>query len=352
MTARSREEDILASAVDALKQQTGFSLEVKSHKEIRPNQGFDALLTAPGVPGDIAAEIKDWAPQANLDAVVYQLSRLPMRAMLVANYINPAMAERLKAEDISFIDTAGNAYINVPPVYIFIKGQKAATSALPQRKSRAFESSGLRVVFALLCNPELANASYRQLADITDVAVGTVGWVIGGLKEAGFIVDRGRVKGRHLINRQRLLTRWVEDYPLKLRPKLTIGNFMAKDATWWKDCDLAPWGAKWGGEVAAAKLNNYLVPKVATVYLPQEQQNAFLAKARLRKVEPGVQATALVQIYRPFWQNTLDVNADVQRDLVHPILVYADLIATGDSRNREAADTIYETYLARHIGED
>jgi hypothetical protein len=36
-------------------------------------------------------------------------------------------------------------------------------------------------------------------------------------------------------------------------------------------------------------------------------------------------------------------------DMVHPILVYADLLATGDPRNIETAKIIYEKDIVRYI---
>ena len=40
------------------------------------------------------------------------------------------------------------------------------------------------------------------------------------------------------------------------------------------------------------------------------------------------------------------------KDLVHPILVYADLMATGDSRNIEVAEMIYDTEITRFVREN
>jgi hypothetical protein len=41
-----------------------------------------------------------------------------------------------------------------------------------------------------------------------------------------------------------------------------------------------------------------------------------------------------------------------QEDLAHPIVIYADLLATGDKRNIEAAKMIYEREIAGPIRED
>jgi len=47
-----------------------------------------------------------------------------MKGTSVAGYITPQLAEQLKEMKIPFIDTAGNAYIDEPPLFVFIKGDK------------------------------------------------------------------------------------------------------------------------------------------------------------------------------------------------------------------------------------
>jgi len=42
----------------------------------------------------------------------------------------------------------------------------------------------------------------------------------------------------------------------------------------------------------------------------------------------------------------------IDKDTVHPILVYADLIASGDKRNIEIANMIYEKEITGLIRED
>jgi hypothetical protein len=56
-----------------------------------------------------------------------------------------------------------------------------------------------------------------------------------------------------------------------------------------------------------------------------------------------------IEILKTFW----DVGHELHRtDTVHPILVYADLLASGDPRNLEVAQIIYEQKLAEHFRED
>jgi len=72
--------------------------------------------------------------------------------------------------------------------------------------------------------------------------------------------------------------------------------------------------------------------------------NDLVLNLRLRKKEQGN-----VEIREQFWR--FDPK-EPERDMVHPILVYADLTATADARNIEAAKMIYEEHIERHLREN
>jgi hypothetical protein len=210
------------------------------------------------------------------------------------------------------------------------------------------------VVFSFLCHPELVNASYREIAARAEVAVGTVGWALNGLKATGFVHDKGAKKGRRLVHYRKLLERWVEAYPEKLKPKQLVGEFIADAPYWWKEIDIRAYDAYWGGETAAAKYTNHLKPKVATVYLPEQARTRLLRDARLRKAITWTgEQTGTVLIYRPFWSEQPDgLDAELKEGLVHPVLVYADLVATAEPRNLEVARKIYDEHIAQYCRED
>ncbi|WP_096087839.1 type IV toxin-antitoxin system AbiEi family antitoxin [Agaribacterium haliotis] len=358
MSLKITEHQLLAEAIQAFQEETGLQLQVtKEHIHIN-DCTVDAFLQFPGLKEELAVEVKKWAQQSNIGALVDQIRRLPQKGLLVADYVNPKMGEKLRAEGVEYFDAAGNAYINRPPVYIHITGNKykETTSTTPKATNRAFDTTGLKVVFGFLCDPSLVKATYRQIAEHTGVALGTVTWVLNGLKDAGFITERGRGKGRantkqrQLANKRKLLDRWVEAYPEKLKPKLLVGDFSAEDPYWWESIDIGEYGAWWGGELAAAKYTTYLKPQNITVYLPEQSGNKLLARARLKKANPAEHRN-LVHVLRPFWPAALNRQNNERPGLVHPILAYADLIATGDSRNREAAIEIYKQYIAPGIEE-
>ncbi len=268
------------------------------------------------------------------------------RGLLVAEYINPAMAERLKQQDIWFIDVAGNAYINHTPIYIYVTGKKPLEQVCKGNKPRAFQPTGLKVVFALLCHPELANAPYREIAQLADVALGTVGWIITDLKYMGYIVELGKRK-RRLKEMKKLFDRWVEAYPEQLRPKLVLGKYTTPVQGWWKDTELDKLPAYLGGELAGELLTNYLTPEIKTVYVRETPQDVkFLY--RMRKDPEGD-----IELLEAFWNVKCDYKneKDTARKIAHPILVYADLLATGDPRNIETAEMIYEKNIAEHFRE-
>lgn len=353
MAKRTPESEILSRALVALKEEVNLTFDVIERDALLQSKGIDAFIESQKTNGKIAVEIKS-VQKANIGAVAHAIKALPQPAILAAEYINPSIARALKNMDIQFIDCAGNAYLNLPPVYVYVQGQKQnkAVTLLKADTSRAFDYAGLKVIYGFLCNNLLINAPYREIADQTDVANGSVGWVINGLKAAGYIIDSG--KRRQLINRRKLLDRWVEAYPEKLKPKLRVGEFICDDTNWWKTFDIAKFGAYWGGEVGAEKYTSYLKPQMATVYLPEASGNKLLAAAKLRKaVEWTGDGPGIVRIYRPFWTGKLqNTSALLIQDTVHPILIYADLIASADSRNLETARMLYDSTIAEYIGED
>jgi hypothetical protein len=287
------------------------------------------------------AEIKANVTKADKLLVMMRKGEFDHPLLLVTKYINTQLADELKQNGTEFIDTAGNAFINQPPLYIFVKGNKPDIVKTAPLK-RTFKPAGLKVIYAFLCNPGLENRTYREIAVETGVALGTVDWIMKELKELRFLLDMGK-RGQKLIQKENLLQRWVTAYPEQLRPKLTLGQFRGEYA-WWQQKSLDPFKAQWGGEVAAAKLTKYLQPQIITIYAAPQEFDQLLIKNRLKRDQTGE-----VEILKRFWKP-----AEIWKyeDLVHPILIYADLLATGNERNIETAKMIYDQHIVQLIRED
>lgn len=343
MVRENIENQILDYALAAFKKNVALPIDIDREAQVEiQNLRADWLLRIRIQETELRfyAEVKTNITKPVLGMLLFQRDKFPYPMLIVTDYVTVRMAEQLKKENIQFIDVAGNAYINQPHFYIFIKGNRPP-DIFPRLK-RAFKPTGLKVVYAFLCNPDLLNKTYREIAQAADVALGTVGWIIRDLKEMDYLLDMGK-RGYKLIQKEELLKRWLIDYPEKLRPKLLLGRFRGPQ-DWWQQKTLDPMYAQWGGEVAAVKLTKYLKPQIITIYTTREQFNTLLVENRLKRETDG-DIEILEKFWTPLerWQN---------ENTVHPILVYADLMATGDQRNIETARMIYEQYIIRHIRED
>ncbi len=336
-----REQKLLEKACTLLQKDTGLRVDIE---QFEPVQGADdfGYLRIDGLKIPLRIEVKVHPTKAIIGIIAQQFKQYPEKGLLIADYINPVMADRLKELDIWFIDTVGNAYINEAPVLVYVKGNRPEQLIGRTQKRRAFQPTGLKVIFAFLCNHELVNAPYRDIAHAADVALGTVGWVITDLKELGHLVEMGKKK-RRLKGIKKLFERWVEAYPDQLRPKLLIGKFTTNEPVWWKNTRFQNFEAYMGGEVAAEVLTHYLNPEIKTVYVrgkPQKLQLDF----RMRKDPMGE-----IELLKTFWNVECDW---LNNKIVHPVLVYADLLATGDPRNIETAEMIYEKEIAGYLREN
>jgi hypothetical protein len=56
-----------------------------------------------------------------------------------------------------------------------------------------------------------------------------------------------------------------------------------------------------------------------------------------------------IEVLEVFWDADCDWN---DKEVVHPLLVYADLLATRDARNLETARRLYDDHIAGLVRED
>lgn len=321
--------------------QMGMEIEVDESCQVNGDLKTDALLKIKIQSMELifCAEIKYVVNKSVIGFMLHQQSDFPYDQLLVTNYVNPVMADKLRINGINFIDAAGNAYINTPPVFIFVKGNKAKNKQRVSFQGKAFTLSGLKMVYALLCNEELLNRSYREIAKTSGIALGTVGLVIGNLKKLDFVLDMG-ARGKKIVNKKTLFDRWCLNYVEKLRPKLLLGRFEGPEDFWkWDHLD-SDFG-QWGGEVAAFKLTNYLKPQNVIIYAKEKELKNIILQNRLNRTENGN-----IEIFKSFWP---DNKAEVDKSIVHPFIIYADLLGINKQRTIETAKVIYEKNIAGYF---
>ncbi len=181
-----------------------------------------------------------------------------------------------------------------------------------------------QVVFRLLQDKSNTNLRYRQLAAAAGVSVGSVNNVMQSLMEKGYVVEDG--KKRLLRKRTSLLDRWTRAYADGLKERFFVARFtfltpQVKEC--WRDIRM-PENVSWGGEPAAALLDDYLQPERWDVYV-SDNANALIATGRMIPKADGE-----IYVYRKFWDEAG----------TPPVVVYADLLAMGNDRCREAAERI------------
>ncbi|MBI3578105.1 MAG: hypothetical protein HY089_01675, partial [Ignavibacteriales bacterium] len=334
------EKDLLKKALAVLEETTGITAHVLEWEPGTLDGQLDATVEfkKDKVKAEFTVEIKRTLHEAALAHLILKMQNVN-HPMIVAYYITPPMAERLKKRNMAFIDTTGNAYLNLPGLFVYITGRKPPRIEKEAEKIKAFRPTGLKVIFALLCMPEMVQAPYREIAKAANVALGTVDFVLNDLKRLNYLVERGDL-ARKLVNIRALLDIWVTAYGQQLRPKIYIGRFRGPNADWWKKLDWIRTNAYLGGEPAADKLTQYLKAEKVTLYVRGETED-FLFKNRLHKDLNGD-----VEIFEVFW----DFDYTWQYpNLVPPLLIYAELLAAGNDRNIETGKIIYEKYLAQLV---
>ncbi|MFQ3226819.1 MAG: hypothetical protein ACI8RW_000197 [Porticoccaceae bacterium] len=337
------EKDIIYAALHQFKLITG--IDVNNIEFNLPR----AKLTLEEVGFDI--EVKRGVLKRNIGTIINQMNTLTETGepLLVGDYINDRLGEKLQNADINYLDTVGNAYLNKKPLFILIKGN-AKPKDLIEPIDQAFTPNGLKVIFTLLTYPELAVAgTQREIATRANVALGTVGVIIKNLIDKEFLRQKIRNNKRQW-NKDKLpelIEKWAEEYP-KLRKKQFLGRYIAHDHDWWGKHDLTKYGAQLGGEIAGGEYTGYLKPEIATVYIAPEKKNDFLKIFKLAKANDLNNTQGmLVEVLAPFW----NIKEDIVRNqtLTDPLIAYADLIATADVRNIETAQMMRENHLEKLI---
>lgn len=255
--------------------------------------------------------------------------------MIIASNIFPKIKEELRKNNVAYLETNGNIWLRQEGIMIWLEGQKPAME-IRNKSNRAFTKTGLKVLFHFLLHEDDVNLNYREIADITGVALGNISYVMNGLKEMGFLIKLNKDNYK-LINKKALLGKWITGFHETLKPTIGTGTFRflkMEEFVNWKNIELNKEKTLWGGEPAGDLLTNYLRPAELTLYT-LETRNELIKNYKLI---PDVNGN--VKAFQKFWQQ-----AEEKDNTVPPLLVYADLINTNDRRCIETAQKIYDEFL-------
>lgn len=335
-------EKIFEQAQKALQTTTGLELKIQNRLtgSARAFADFAVKIDCPDKKDNsetiLWAEVKKNLTSTQISEFALKSKETPNKIILVTAQVTPPQAERMRELNLFFCDTAGNAYIKEARFYVFVVGRKAQITK--EKVSRLFDKAGLKILFALLTQPDLISKDLRTIAAASGVgSVSTVSDIFKDLEKQRYLYQSGSViVRRKLNNKPELLKRWVEGYNERLRPTLKPVRFRSKkhEGRWWDAVDITQYGACWGGETGGAILTKHLKPATATIYsdslLPRLQAQYGLVRDERGNVE----------ILKKFW------TSGETGEVAPPLVVYADLIATADERNLETARIIYERHIA------
>jgi hypothetical protein len=326
--------DYIYDAIIQLEQLSGMKFLIDSSRS-----EYDALISTDKYQFIIIA--KPEIRETNKGIVLAQLKDFKINPnksiIIITKFIASKIANEFKNFGINYIDVAGNAFIKKEDLLILISGQKVQQK-IKTNQTRAFQDAGIKLIFNLLSNPNNLQLSYRELAERTGIAIGSVSNVMKELEEQSFILKTDTI--RILKNTRQLLDRWIVAYNDFLRPKLVKKRlrFVNEERKHWGYVSLQGIEGKnfWGGEPAAAIITGHLTPSYLTIYSDINWQS-LIRPLGLIPDENGD-----LEVLQIFWNIDKEFFSN---EIVPSLLIYADLISSGKERNIEIAKEILENDL-------
>lgn len=267
--------------------------------------------------------------------------------ILFAPHITLPMAAYLQRQGVNYVDLAGNCHLVIDKGHIaIIEGRRPMRG---MEEARTVGPAGYQVQFAILARPEILQAPVREIARKAGVGKTIAAIALKRLEETG-LVARTPTK-TILVKPKELLERWLAGYHDIWRRRNLVGHFRTPDQTADElECRIqealdlqdqqrhVDWA--WGGTAAAYRLTGHF--RGETTVLHVDPPPTDLAH-RLRLLPAREGNLTILRAPGP-----VAYEGAVPKT-VHPLLVYAELFATGNERAREAAVEVREQFLRNLI---
>lgn len=258
----------------------------------------------------------------------------PSPSLFIATGIPESLARRLQQRGAFYADTFGNIFISVPGFYAVQQVPLPPRRDLcPVRsKDAVLSPSATRIALRLLYDPGLAKAPLRLIGKTCGIALRSAQIGMATLCLGDCLADLGK-GGFKVVDRERLLRKFVDGYNQKLRNKLFLGQFSPVGSTGSpQKLELDGCSACWGGDEGGDRLTRMLSSQEGLVYV-YEGHMPVVVKNRLRLNPNGS-----VALYAACWPREME-----SMPMVAPwIVVYADLLYERDPRCHEVAQALYE----------
>ncbi len=256
------------------------------------------------------------------------------RLLILGPRIHERSAETFRALGLNYLDQQGNAYLSLDSTLIDVRGRKVHLSSEEDstyiRKAGSTPSLNStkrsQVIFAVLSWPELLNEPLRTLARAAGVSVGQAQDTVKLLQESGHLQRVSRAGYRKISRSNELMERWAAAYPRRFnspkRQRAFQGDLTEMQLP--KNTN----GYISGEQALPGEIRN---PETLILYTENFPSELVTKNRWRRDGEPNV------FIRQQFWAPLDEQVEHPSLKLAPPLLIYADLLASNDSRLIEAA---------------
>jgi len=347
---------ILQKCINHLNALPSIETEVHGEPYFSENVLADGKLTVstPNKSVDYICEVKVGLTQNLVGNVVQYLSfmsrkiRSNERPLLITHGLSNIVIDQLIENDIEFVDADDNLYLNCEEVYVLVRRHYPNIN---KKKAVEITAAALQVMYVLLQEPDIALGDSRAwvISQRAGVSPKTVKNTLEKLIELGYIAKSNQ-DGYEVVDYLKLLERWELGYSERLRAKLFLGSFKPIGLSSFRGVgykiinNQETLGYLIGGELAAALVTDYLQPTSATLHVADEAHTRKVAVALKLKPDPDGEIVFL----KSFGDYNLS-DKDLTSELIHPLLVHAELVYSGNSRLQEVANRVYDRYIEASV---
>jgi hypothetical protein len=268
------------------------------------------------------------------------------RTLLITDTLCDEVVDLLLENNIEFVDTTGNIYLNNSSLYILVRSSSIQCKKL--LSAPQITTSTLKVAYAILGDPSILQyPTLEMIVNVAGVDSKTVKRSLETLYRLNYL-QRQR-NGRYRIeNYIKLLERWEMGYIENLRPELLIGTFSIKENVNIDFNDISKQIREIarnqkiiiGGELGAAIFTDYLKPISMTIHIPEEYNYRVITTMLRLKPDPKGNIIILKQ-----FGNQNQTKYHLPEPVADPLLIHAELSLNPDTRLKETAKRLYEKYI-------
>lgn len=261
-------------------------------------------------------------------------SRADERILLLGHKVTERSAEMFRQRGINYLDAAGNAFIVFDGVRIDVRGRPAHPRSGVQvpRATRGgvnlFSVKRSQVIFVVLSWPELLESPVREIAGAAGASLGQAQQTLELLTRHRFLDDRRRLMPQ---KRDRLIDQWTAAFSTGLGSDARTQMFSGD----WHGFNPGATNVWLSGEAATPEL---LRPETVMLYT-QEFPKELIRTNRWQRND----AQPNIFLREQFWQPK-EAPLGPGPHKAPWLLIYADLFAANESRQREAAEQLRERH--------